>query len=52
MKPLRKRKEHIVSTWVDYDTKDALYKIAYHEGTSVANVARNLIEKGVKEYGK
>lgn len=44
------RLDFLVSTWVSFDTKRLLHEIAYNEQTTVSEIARRFLEKGISEY--
>ena len=50
MKKHTDKLDFLVSTWVTFDLKNELYQIAYREKTSVSDIARRLLEKGVSDY--
>lgn len=41
-----------VSTWVTYDVKKKLYELANRNKVTVSHIVREIIEKGVDEYGR
>lgn len=50
MKRHNERKDFLVSAWVSFDLKKKIYEIAAHENTTVSDIARRCLEKGVSEY--
>lgn len=50
MKKHDERKDFPISTWVSFDTKNKLYKIAEDGDTTVSEVVRRLLEKAIMEY--
>ena len=48
-KSLDKRLDFNISTWVSREVKEKLYEIAERENTTVANVARSILEKTLVE---
>lgn len=50
MKKHDERKDFPVSTWVSFDTKNKLYKMAKDADITVSEVVRRLLEKAIAEY--
>ena len=50
MKKHNERLDFNVSTWVSLELKNKLYEMAERENTTVSNIARTLLEKGLGEY--
>ena len=46
----KERLDFNVSTWVSLDVKKRLYEIAAREKTSVSDITRRFLEKGLSEY--
>lgn len=50
MKKHNERLDFTVSACVSYDVKKRLYEIADRENTTISDIARVFLEKGVSEY--
>lgn len=49
MKDIRKKLAYNISTCINFETKEALFKMAREENTTVAKLVRKFIVKGVNE---